>query len=157
MIMEFANKFLLYLANKKVFKAEDRETVDYTDNFRALENWANKTGIPSIPGGAMTATVGTSTSGNVNPSAETKFFFQGGCPIFTPNAGGNATITFPIPFPNQVISVVATMAVALPARATFYIDSNTVTKTGFPIHITDEAAAAPYTTITAIHWIALGY
>lgn len=132
------DRFSLFLPDKS----------DNPNDSRAIERWANKSGLTSILGGVIRSIFGS-------PTVEAKFFIQAESVAYTPDAGGNTAIIFPIPFPNGLVTVVVSQGDLNPVRATRATFNYALY--GFGLHVHDELTGAAYTTPTVVNYIAVGY
>lgn len=166
---EYSNRYSLILPNKPA----GNEEATFRQNWLNLERFANRSGLPShlSPKDPLSiyTTDNPATDGVyptvVDPTAtllnplEAKIFIQAETLIREPNAGGDTIVTFPVVFPNGVISIVITNGGSgfAAQRATFTLFPDYTDRSRFTFHTHNEATGANWSGQLRFCYIALGY
>ena len=132
----FSDRFSLFLPNKQKYKRE--EDVDYGENWRNLERWANVSGLVSWLA-PLASSVLNGWSKPVAP-IDTKLFVQAEGFKNVTFVGGSGTITFPVAFPNGVISALCQYDVSLGAGVIAIARVIATTSTTLTVQLHTQAA-----------------
>lgn len=128
-------------------------------NWRCKEYFSSfaKTILDDASGAAMFGTMGATysdTSTSVVTKLPNGFILQAG--LYT-GAGTNPGITFPLAFPNKIITPFATMLVAAAADTTYSISIGTRSATGMQLYRRSVSNGGAVASVTEpFFWLALG-